>query len=423
VTKTAAVEGVAKPRRVLILVENLPSPFDRRVWQEATTLRDAGYVVSIICPTGKGYESKFEKIEGISIWRYDLPVEGEGAIGYALEYSVALASTFVLCWRILLTDGFDVVQACNPPDLFFLIGRFFKLFGKKFVFDHHDINPELYEAKFGRRDFFYRLLLKLERWTFRSADVSLATNESYRRIAIERGGMAPERVFVVRSGPSLQRMKIRPADDGLKCGRRYLVGYVGVMGKQEGVDYLLRAVRHLVFDLGRTDIHFGLVGGGTSLEAMKALAVELGVADFVTFTGRVPDREMLAMLNSADVCVNPDIANEMNDKSTMNKIMEYMALGKPIVQFDLAEGRFSAQAASLYAKKNDTFDLAAKIVELLDDPQRRLEMGRCGRIRVESELEWRHEIPKLLSAYDCLWDGGRVGRQAGQRADFPSMRP
>jgi glycosyltransferase involved in cell wall biosynthesis len=410
------------PKRVLMLVENLPSPFDRRVWQEATTLRDAGYTVSIICPTGKGYEKKFEILEGIAIWRYDLPLEGAGARGYALEYSAALLQTFVLCWRVLATRGFDVIHACNPPDLFFLIGRFFKLFGKKFVFDHHDLGPELYEAKFGRRDVFYRLMLRLERWSFRAADLSIATNESYRRIAIERGGMAPDRVIVVRSGPSLERMQIRPADERLKQGRRHLVGYVGVMGRQEGIDYLLRAVRHVVVDLGRTDIHFGLVGGGTSLEAMQALAAELGVGAFVTFTGRVPDDDMLAMLNTADVCVNPDVANEMNDKSTMNKIMEYMALAKPIVQFDLAEGRFSALAASLYAKPNDSADLAAKIVELIDDPQRRADMGRYGRLRVENELEWRHEAPRLLWAYDCLWSGSAPQRQTRERPGLPSLR-
>ena len=400
------------PRRVLILVENLPSPFDRRVWQEATTLRDAGYVVSIICPTGKGYEGKFEAIDGIHIYRYPLPVEASGAAGYVVEYAIALTWTFSLAWRVLLTHGFDVIHACNPPDLFFLIGAFFKLLGKKFVFDHHDLNPELYEAKFGHRDFFYRLMLKFEYWTFRVADVSIATNESYRRIAIGRGRMPPERVFVVRSGPSLERLKILPPDARLKRGREYLVGYVGVMGKQEGIDYLLRATRHIVFDLGRSDVHFGLVGGGTSLEAMKALAVELGVADYVTFTGRVPDGEVLAMLNTADVCVNPDIANEMNDKSTMNKIMEYMALGKPIVQFDLAEGRHSAQQASLYARKNDAIDLAAKIVELLDDPVRRAQMGKYGRRRVENELEWRHEVPKLLAAYDTLWHVAEISRTA-----------
>lgn len=391
-------------KKVLFLVENLPSPFDRRVWQEATALAGAGYGVSIICPTGKGCEKHFEEIDGVAIYRYDLPVEAHGAVGYALEYSLALFWTFVLAWRVLLTRGFDAIHACNPPDLFFLIGGFFKLLGKKFVFDHHDINPELYEAKFGRRDFFWKLMVVFERLTFRTADVSLATNESYRRIAIGRGGMDPERVFVVRSGPSLERLKIVPADATLKRGRKHLVGYVGVMGRQEGIDLLLCAVRAIVDMHGRHDIHFGLVGGGTSLDEMKALAKKLEIEDYVTFTGRVPDSELLAMLNTADVCVNPDIANEMNDKSTMNKIMEYMALAKPIVQFDLAEGRFSAQDASLYAKKNDPDDLAAKIIELIDDPARRAEMGAYGRRRVENELEWRYESPKLLAAYASLWN-------------------
>ena len=390
-------------RRVLILVENLPSPFDRRVWQEAGALRDAGYAVSIICPTGKGCEKKRETIDGIDIWRYRLPVEGAGALGYLLEYSAALAFTLFLSLRIFFGKGFDVVHACNPPDLFFLIGGFYKLLGRRFVFDHHDANPELYEAKFGRRGLFYRVLLLLEKATFRTADVSIATNESYKRIAVTRGGMPPEKVFVVRSGPSLERLKIVPPDERLKKGKKYLVGYVGVMGKQEGIDYLLIAAAHLVHELKRSDVHFGLVGGGTSLDEMRALARHLGLEEHVTFTGRVPDREMLAMLNTAEVCVNPDIANEMNDISTMNKVMEYMALGKPIVQFDLAEGRFSAREASLYARKNNPFDLAMKIIELLDDPERRRRMGAYGRRRVENELEWRYERPKLLAAYDALW--------------------
>ncbi len=406
--ETTAKGDARRPRRILILVENLPSPFDRRVWQEACALRDAGYVVSIICPTGHGCERTFEAIDAIHIYRYELPVEASGAAGYAVEYAVALFRTFALAWKVLAERGFDAIHACNPPDLFFLIGGFFKLFGKKFVFDHHDLGPELYEAKFRRRDFFHRLLLKLEYWTFRAADVSIATNESYRRVAIGRGRMPPERVFVVRSGPSLDRLKILPPDERLKRGRRYLVGYVGVMGKQEGLDYLLRAVRHIVRDLGRQDIHFGLVGGGTSLEQLKALALELGIAEFVTFTGRVPESEMLAMLNTAEVCVNPDVANEMNDKSTMNKIMEYMALGKPMVQFDLTEGRYSAGKSSLYARRNDSFDLAKKLVELLDDPGSRAEMGNAARRRMEDELEWRHEAPKLLAAYDALWHPARA---------------
>ncbi len=392
------------PCRVLILVENLPSPFDRRVWQEATTLQDNGYAVSIICPTGKGYEKEYEEIDGIDIYRYHLPFEAEGAKGYLLEYSLALFHTFRLAWMVHFKQGFDVIHACNPPDLLFLIGGFFKLLmNKKFIFDHHDINPELYEAKFGRRDFFYKLLLMFERWTFKTADSSIATNESYKRIAIERGGMDPAKVFVVRSGPKLDRLRILPPKEELKCGRKFLVGYVGVMGAQEGIDLLLQAATYLIKDLERSDVHFGLVGGGTSLEEMKQMANDLGIGDFVTFTGRVPDQELLEMLNTADICVNPDVANEMNDKSTMNKIMEYMALGKPIVQFDLTEGKVSAQRASLYANKNDPKDMAQKILQLLNNPELRQQMGEFGRDRVKNELEWQYEVPKLLAAYDAIF--------------------
>jgi len=392
-------------RRVLILVENLPSPFDRRVWQEATTLKGNGYTVTIICPTGKGYEKRYEELEGIHIYRYPLPLEGSGVWGYTVEYASAIWNSFRLARKVRRDRGFDLIHACNPPDLLFLIGGFYKIFFRtRFIFDHHDINPELYEAKFGRRDFFWRLMLWFERLSFKTADVSIATNESYERIAIERGGMDPDRVFVVRSGPMLDRLKILPPVPALKRGRKYLVGYVGVMGKQEGIDLLLEAAQHIVLEMGRTDVHFGLVGGGTSLDEMKQYASDLKISDYVTFTGRVPDQELLQMLNTADVCVNPDVANAMNDKSTMNKIMEYMALGKPIVQFDLTEGRFSAQDASLYAKKNDPIDMARRIVELLDDPERRERMGTLGRRRVDRELEWRYEAPKLLAAYERAFE-------------------
>ena len=394
-----------KPRKVLIIVENLPSPFDRRVWQEAISLKDAGYVVSIICPTGKGYEKKFEVIDEINIYRHNLPLEAEGAAGYLLEYSIALFWEFYLSWKVLFKHGFDVIHACNPPDNIFLVGGFFKLLGKKFLFDHHDINPELYEAKFGRRDFFYKVMILWERWTFKLADISIATNESYKEIAVRRGGMKAENVHVVRSGPKLDRLKILPAVESLKCGKSYLVGYVGVMGAQEGIDHLLQAVEYIVHTKKRTDIHFGLVGGGTSLEEMKIYAENLNVADYVTFTGRVPDKEMLEMLNTADVCVNPDVANEMNDKSTMNKIMEYMALAKPIVQYDLTEGRYSAQDASLYAENNNFRDMADKILILLDNKEKREKMGRFGRSRVLNELSWSFEEPKLYRAYDALFNG------------------
>ena len=391
-------------KRILFIVENLPSPFDRRVWQEAITLHQNGYQVAIICPTGKGYEEKYECLDGIHIYRHPLPPEAEGALGYALEYSVALYWEFYLSFKVLFSHGFDAIHACNPPDLIFLVAGFFKFFfHKKFLFDHHDINPELYEAKFGRRDFFYRLMLLCERLTFKTADRSIATNESYKQIAIERGGMHPDKVTVVRSGPKLDRLKIIEPVLALKKGRKHLVGYVGVMGKQEGIDYLLRALQYIVEHKNRTDVHFGLVGGGTELASLQAYAKALGVEDYVTFTGRVSDQQMLEMLNTADVCVNPDVANEMNDKSTMNKIMEYMALAKPIVQFDLSEGRFSAQEASLYARRNDTKDFAEKILLLLDDQVKRKTMGDFGRNRIITELEWKYEEPKLLEAYRLLF--------------------
>jgi glycosyltransferase involved in cell wall biosynthesis len=393
-------------RRILIVVENLPVPFDRRVWQEATTLRLAGYQVSVVCPRNRQFHKKYEELEGIHIHRYPIPFEADRPLGYVLEYGVSLFWQFALAVRIAFGRGFDVLHACNPPDNIFLIGGFFKLFGKKFVFDHHDLCPELLAAKFSGKPALRKLTLLLERLTFAVADISIATNESYKRIAIERGGMAADDVFVVRSGPNLERLKILPPDPALKKGRRYLVGYVGVMGKQEGLDYLLRAVKHIVGDHGRDDIHFGLVGGGTELAAMVEYAKQIGVADFVTFTGRVPDDELLAMLNTADICVNPDTVNEMNQLSTMNKVMEYMALGKAQVQFDMIEGRFSAGDASLYAAPNDPIDLAARIIELLDDEALRTRMGRIARERVEDHLQWKHEAPRLLRAYASLFDEG-----------------
>lgn len=398
------MSSVDRPRRVLIIVENLSVPFDRRVWMEATTLQEAGYQVNVICPLGKPDEPRFEVIDGVEIHRHPLPLEADGPIGYLYEYMAALYWEFRLAWRIRRTRGFDLIHACNPPDLIFLVGGFFKLFfGTKFVFDHHDLNPELYIAKFNKRDFFYRLMLLFERLTFATADVSIATNESYKKVAIQRGAMRPENVFVVRSGPKIERMKIMPPLERLRNGRKYVVGYLGVMGAQEGIDLLLDAIEYIVKKQKREDIQFLLVGGGTSLEAMKKYAVKLGINDYVTFTGRVSDQALLEALNTADICVNPDLANEMNDKSTMNKIIEYMALAKPIVQFDLTEGRVSAQDASLYARNNDTVDLAEKMLQLLADPQRRKTMGDYGRERVEKVLAWRYQVTTLLAAYDTAF--------------------
>jgi glycosyltransferase involved in cell wall biosynthesis len=296
-----------------------------------------------------------------------------------------------------------VIQACNPPDLIFLVAAPYKLLGRRFVFDHHDLCPELYVAKTGRRGPFWQLLRLSERLTFALADLVISTNESYRRLAMQRGHKRPEQVFVVRNGPNLKRVRPGPAQETLKGGRRYLVGYVGLIGEQEGIQYLLQAARHIVHARGRTDIGFAIVGEGPALAQLRELSRELGVDQFVRFTGHVSDAELFAILNTADVCVNPDEYNELNDKSTMNKIMEYMALGKPIVQFDVTEGRHSAQEASLYARRNDSVDFGETILELLADPERRLRMGAIGQARVQHELAWIHQAPKLLAAYETLF--------------------
>jgi glycosyltransferase involved in cell wall biosynthesis len=395
--------GLGGQLRVLIIVENLPVPFDRRVWSEATTLRDAGHSVFVICPKAHGYQRSHEIIDGISIYRHPLPLEARDAGAYLIEYTAALLWEFLLSLKIWRRHGFDVIHACNPPDLIFLIGLFYKILaGKKFVFDHHDANPEVYEAKFCRRGFLWKLLRIAEKLTFKVADISIATNESYRRIAMERGGMRPERIFVVRSGPNLDRVRSLPPDPAWRKGRRFLVGYVGVISRAEGLDLLLSSVSHIVCRHGRKDIQFVVAGSGPELQAITQAAEKMKVADYVTFTGRIDDARLFTMLSTADVCVNPDRVTAMNDISTMNKIMEYMALGKPIVQFDVKEGRVSAQGASLYAEANNPLDFAEKVLELIDHPGRRIRMGEYGRKRVEEALAWHHEQPKLLHAYATL---------------------
>ncbi|QRQ99462.1 glycosyltransferase family 4 protein [Dyadobacter sandarakinus] len=385
-------------KHILIVVENLPVPFDRRVWQEANTLKENGAKVSIICPKMKGYTKSRETIDGIEIYRHPLPVEASGALGYLLEYSAALFWEFTLALRIFFKKRFHVIQGCNPPDLIFLVALPFKLFGVKYVFDHHDINPELYEAKFEKQDAFYKLMVLFEKLTFRTANASIATNESYKSIAVERGGMSPDKVTVIRSGPKLDRLRITAGNQTYKKGRNYLVGYLGVIGEQEGIDLLLEAFRLLVDR--RKDVQLAIVGGGTSVESLKALSIEKGLGDYVDFYGRVSDELMVDILNTTDICVNPDKPLKMNNLSTMNKIMEYMALKKPIVQFDLKEGKFSAREASLYA--TSVPDFADKMDFLLSNAAVREQMGNYGYNRVVTELSWEFESKKLIDFYKRL---------------------
>lgn len=398
----------ARKRRVLIVVENLPVPFDRRVWAEATTLAQAGYEVSVICPTGKDAEAPYEFLEGVHVHRHPLPAEGHGAMGYLREYGAALWQEWRLALKVWRARGIDVLHGCNPPDLIFLVAWAMRPFGVHYLFDHHDICPELYETKFGRRGPLWRLMVWVEWLTFRTAKVSIATNESYAEIARRRGGMAAEDVFIVRSGPKIDKLEIRPPRPELKKGAGYLIGYVGVIGQQEGLDLLVESAAHLTGPMGRSDVHFGIVGGGPALDEVKAEVKAKGLERFFTFTGRASNDLLLDMLNTADVCVNPDRATPMNDLSTMNKIMEYMTLKKPIVQFDLKEGRASAGEASLYARQNDAVDFAGKIADLLDDPERRARMGEIGRARIEGGLSWAHSVPQLLAAYERMFR--KIGR-------------
>ena len=391
---------------VLIIVENLTMPLDRRVWQEAQALRDAGYTVSIVCPKGGQYTRSYELLDGIHVFRHPLPFEADGALGYALEYSWALAWEFVLSIKAYFKVGFDVVQACIPPDLIFVIAGFWKvLFGKPFIFDHHDINPELYEAKFGRRGFWHKVLLTLERWTFATADVSIATNDTFKQIAVDRGGMDPARVFVVRSIPDVSRFQRTAPNLDLKNGRQHLAGYVGIMGAQDGVDLLIKAMAHLVHVQARRDIQCALIGSGTELPYLQQLSRELNIEDYVTFTGFQSGQPLLQSLSAFDIGIIPDPKNTYNDKISMNKVFEYMSLGIPFVQFDLIEGRKVAGTAALYAHDNDPLDLAHAMAGLVDDPALRQELSSEGQTRAKALLRWDAESDRLLAAYQTALSG------------------
>jgi glycosyltransferase involved in cell wall biosynthesis len=389
---------------VLIIVENLPVPFDRRVWQESRALRDAGYQVTVISPMGEqDYRERQVVIEGITILRYPLKAAGAGVSGYLREYSIALWSTLRLALRVWSRSRIDIVQVCNPPDFLFLSVLPLKLRGVTFVFDHHDLVPELAESRFADKARWLRpLLLAVEKWTFARADAVLATNESYRRIAVERGGKLPHEVTVVRSAPDLTRFgRTRPMPE-LKRGRRFLAVYVGVMGPQDGVDYALRALAHYRYQLGRTDLQAVFMGSGAATDDLIKLAKDLGISDCVTFTGRVSDEFLQSALSTAEIALSPDPLNPLNDVSTMNKVIEYMAIGIPVVSFDLTEARVSAARAATYVPPNDVAAFAVAIRDLLEDPVRRAEMAEIGRLRVANDLSWDTSRRNLINFYDQL---------------------
>ena len=387
------------PRRVLIVVENLPVPFDRRVWLEATTLARHGAVVSVICPKGKGFTKAHEVLEDVAIHRYPVPLDPSGPLGFAAEFAWCFALTALLSVRVACGRGFDVLHACNPPDTFWLLGRFWQLLGRRFIFDHHDLCPEMFAAKFGRESgLLHRALLWLERRSLRAADVVIATNQSHRRVAVERGGRAPGDVFVVRSGPDLGRFTHHAPDLAYRAGKPHLLVYLGEICRQDGVEVMVRAIRLLAGE--RDDFHVLFLGGGPHQPAVKAYAEQQGLAGVARFTGRVSDEELCRILSSATLGIDPDPRTPWSDQSTMNKVIEYMFFGLPVAAFDLHETRISAGKAAAYAEPNSERALADCIAALLDDPERRASMAQAGRERVRAQLAWEHSVPFLLAAYD-----------------------
>jgi glycosyltransferase involved in cell wall biosynthesis len=390
---------MARPVRVLMLVENNAYPFDVRVRRETLALHDAGYELTVIAPRGKN-QSWSEDINGVHVARFPAPPGGNGLLGYAFEFFYATAAMLVLTLWVAITRGIDVIHVANPPDTLFVIPALLKPFGVKFVFDHHDLSPETYLSRFNRptENSVSKVFRFLERCSFYFSDIVISTNNSYRELAISRGAKKPGAVFVVRNGPPKTFAPVEPNEELLKRAT-HLVGYIGTMGPQDGVDYWLRSIKEMVFTLGMKDILAVIIGDGDAAPALRRLAAELKIEPYVWFTGRISDKEVLEFLSSVSVCVQPDPFNPLNDRSTMNKVMEYMALGKPLVAFDLTETRFSAGDAALFAVPNDELDFAKKVAFLLQNPTEAKRLGEAGQRRVRESLAWEFSVPRLLEAY------------------------
>lgn len=390
-------------KHVLMLLENNPYPQDDRVKREAQTLTQGGYKVTVIAPAGKNQPWR-DVVQGVRVYRYPAPAPGDSLRGYLWEYGYSLVAMLLFSLFVFIYDRFSIIHAHNPPDISVLIAALYKPFGVRFIFDHHDIAPENYHARFtdgGNRLVYYALVF-FEILSCRLANHVIATNESYKKLEMQRSKLPEERITIVRNGPDLNRVRLVDPDPQLRDSGKTILGYVGIMGVQDGVDYLLRALRHLIDDVGRTDFFCIIVGKGDAWNDLRALATELQLDEYVWFTGRIPDEDLMRYLSTADICVGPDPKNPFTDRSTMIKMTEFMALAKPIVAFDLTEHRFTAQEAALYAEPNDERDFARKIAMLMDDPQRRRQMGQYGRERIEKHLAWNHQEQPLLAAYASL---------------------
>lgn len=397
---------MSRRNRVLIVVQNLPVPFDRRVWLEATTLAKNGYRVSVICPKMRGFNAARETLEDIDIYRYTLPIDAQGKLGFVLEFLWCFLMTSLLSLKVQIVGrGFDLLHVCNPPETYWPLAWFWRAFGKRFIFDHHDLSPEMFAVKFERPatreegGALFKALLFLERMTFNAANVVITTNESHKRIAVARGGKRSEDVFIVRSGPDLSRFKVYDPDPQWRKGKPFLIAYLGEICKQDGVDHLVRAVKILRDELKRSDVHCIFMGGGPHQKAIADYAVEIGVQELCTFTGRVSDEDLCRVLSTADIGVDPDPKNTWSDQSTMNKVIEYMFFGLPVLSYDLHETRVSAGDAGVFVTANDEHALAKGIVDLLGDPARRKKLGAAGYARVREVLAWNYSVPPLLAAY------------------------
>lgn len=394
-----------KKGTILIIVENLPVPHDRRVWQEALTLKENGFGVTVICPKGKGYTKKYENLEGIHIYRHPLPIEARKAWQYIFEYSIAFFWESILALKVYKKHGFDVIQACNPPDIIVFVALFYKFFFRKgFIFDHHDGNPEIWLAKGGEKNLVYRTLLFLEKITFKNASVSLAVNEPYKDLAINRGEMNPEDVFVVRNSPKLSQyyaaMSAFETVRDKKQNNKQMIGYLGVMGKQDSVDRLLESIKYIIIDKNRKDLGFLLMGAGPELEHLKIKANKYGITDYIHFTGWISGDDYYKFMSSCDFYVNADEVSEYNNHCSPNKVYEYMMFGKPFVQFRMKENSYLAGDCALYAENNDYTELAEKIIELADNPEKRLIMGEEANKRFTEMFTWEKSARNLVAAYD-----------------------
>lgn len=389
---------MTKKPLVLVIVQNLPLPGDRRVWLECKSLRDEGYEVAAITPAAPG-DLRYELHEGVHLWKYKPPPVTESKLSFVWEFVYCWLRTFFLSLSVVRRLGRPaVIQTCNPPDTYWALGLLYRPFGTKFVFDQHDLNPELFESRFNKRGPLYRALILLEKANYKVAEQVVSTNESYAQMAITRGAVDPSRVTVVRTGPDTSVLTPSNPNPELKRGRKYLVHFHGVMGPQDGVDLVVGAAHDVLRRHGRKDVYFSVLGAGDCWAELKAKVTELGLEDDIYMPGRVSDEELFAHLSTADIGLSSDPPNPLNDLSTMNKTMEYMAFGVPVVAFDLKETKVSAGSSAVFVPVANAGEYADAIVRLLDDDVARKTMSEAGIARARTELDWKYQREGYVKA-------------------------